>query len=478
MTFSIAIVGRPNVGKSTLFNRLAQKRLAIVDDTPGVTRDWREAEGYLLDQPVRIIDTAGLEESFDDSIEGRMRRQTEEGLARADAVLFVVDGRSGITPADEHFAQWLRRQKKPVVLAVNKCENERAADTGVGEAYALGFGQPIPISAAHGYGVEDLYNAFKDHFPEDEEEEIASNNEFKIPDNIDDIEGDENFDFTTLLPQVDEEEEKAIKIAIVGRPNVGKSTLLNALLDENRVMTGPEAGITRDAIAVDWEFNDKKIRLVDTAGMRRKSKIGDNIEKMSVDDSLRAIRLAQVVILVLDSEQILEKQDLQIAEHILNEGRALVIAVNKWDLIKGEEAKKETIDQINYKLETSLAQVRHIPSVSISAKRNKNLGFLMQTVLDTYDLWNKRIATSGMNKWLSARESQHPAPLVEGRSNRLKYITQINVRPPTFALWLSRPKDLPDSYKRYLMNALRDDFDLQGVPIRLLIRTSKNPFKK
>ena len=477
MTFTIAIVGRPNVGKSTLFNRLAQKRLAIVDDTPGVTRDWREAEGFLLDQPVRIIDTAGLEESFDDSIQGRMRRQTEEGLAQADAVLFVIDGRAGVTPIDEHFAGWLRRQKKPVVLAVNKCENERAADAGMAEAYGLGFGTPIPMSAAHGYGIEDLYNAFEKYFPEEIELDDIKTDDFDLMENIDDIEGDEDFDFTTLLPKEEEsDEEKAIKIAIVGRPNVGKSTLLNALLEENRVMTGPEAGITRDAIAVDWEFNGKRIRLVDTAGMRKKARIADNIEKMAVEDTLRAIRLAQVVILVIDSEQNLEKQDIQIADHILQEGRALILAVNKWDLIKDDDKKKETIELVKYKLETSLAQVRNIPSVSISAIKNRNLGFLMQTVLDTYDLWNKRLPTAGMNRWLAARESQHPAPLVEGKSNRLKYITQINVRPPTFALWLSRPKDLPDAYKRYLMNALRDDFEIKGIPIRLLIRTSKNPF--
>ena len=265
---------------------------------------------------------------------------------------------------------------------------------------------------------------------------------------------------------------------IVVHPAAGHThgTLVNALLKENRVMTGPEAGITRDAIAINWEFNDRKIKLVDTAGMRRKSKIDHNIEKMSVEDSLRAIRLAQVVILVIDAELIMEKQDLQIADHVLNEGRALIIAVNKWDLIK-EEDKKDAIAQINYKLTTGLAQVRDIPSVSISALNNRNLGFLMQSVLDTYTLWNKRISTSPMNRWLAAKESQNPAPLYEGKSNRLKYITQINIRPPTFSLWVSRPKELPDTYKRYLMNGLREDFDLQGIPIRLLIRTSKNPYE-
>ena len=470
MSFTIAIIGRPNVGKSTLFNRLAGKKLAIIDDKPGVTRDWREAQGHLLDMPVTILDTAGLEEAFDDSIEGRMRRQTEEALSRADAVLFMIDGREGLTPADEHFAGWLRRQKKPVVLAVNKCENENAAASGMGEAYALGFGDPVPISSAHGHGIEDLYHAFEPHFPETDEEK--DDDESIVPDfDVDAIEGDENFDFAEL--ELKDDSDKPIKIAIVGRPNVGKSTLLNSLLQDNRVMTGPEAGITRDAIAVDWEFNDKKIRLVDTAGMRKKAKVNEKIERMSVEDSLRAIRLSQVVIVVIDANMIMEKQDLQIADHVLEEGRAMIIAVNKWDTI---EDKKEALDELNYKLETSLAQVRNVPTVTISALNGRNLGILMQTVLDTYELWNKRVPTGKMNRWLSARESQHPAPLFEGRPNRLKYITQINVRPPTFSLWLSKPSELPGSYKRYLSNALREDFDLEGVPIRLLLRTSKNPY--
>lgn len=483
--FTIAIIGRPNVGKSTLFNRLAKKKLAIVDDTPGVTRDWREAEGFLIDQKVRIIDTAGLEESFDDSIEGRMRKQTEEGLAQADAVLFLIDGREGVTPIDEHFASWLRKNNKkmkgkdnkkslPVILAVNKCENERATDAGMGEAYSLGFGQPIPISSAHGHGIEDLYHAFEPHFPKNEIEGDIESDQLPDIENLDDLEGDESFDFANI--EIEEDETKPIKIAIVGRPNVGKSTLVNALLDDNRVMTGPEAGITRDAIAVDWEFKDKKIKLVDTAGMRRKSKIDHNIEKMSVEDSLRAIRLAQVCILVIDAEAILDKQDLQIADHIISEGRAIIIAINKWDLIKGDEAKKEALELIKYKVETSLGQVRNIPAATISALNNRNLGYLMQSVLDTYTLWNKRVSTSKLNRWMSARESQNPAPLYEGRSNRLKYMTQINIRPPTFAIWVSRPKDLPDTYKRYLMNGLREDFGFKGIPLRLLVRTSKNPF--
>lgn len=471
MTFTLAIIGRPNVGKSTLFNRLAGKQLAIVDDTPGVTRDWREADGYMLDQPIRLLDTAGLEEAFDDSIEGRMRRQTEEALKRADAILFLIDGREGVTPADEHFAGWLRKQNKPVVLGVNKCENDRATMAGLAEAYALGFGEPIPLSAAHGHGIEDLHAHFAPFFTIEETIGEDTNTQAAYDEEqIDSIEGDIDFEFEDK----DAEEDKPIKIAIVGRPNVGKSTLVNALLNDNRVMTGPEAGITRDSIAVDWEYQGKKIKLVDTAGLRKKARTGaGNIEQMAIEDTMRAIRLAQVVILVLDGSMIFEKQDLQIADHVLQEGRALIVAVNKWDVI---DDKKDALEELNYKLETSLAQVRGIRTVTISALKNRNLGTLMDMLLDVYATWNKRVPTAKLNRWLSARESQNPAPLIAGRQNRLKYIAQINNRPPTFALWCSNSEKLPDSYKRYIMNAIRDDFDMPGIPIRLLIRTSKNPY--
>jgi GTP-binding protein len=473
MTFTIAIVGRPNVGKSTLFNRIAGKQLAIVDDTPGVTRDWREAEGWLLDKKVTIFDTAGLEEAFDDSIQGRMRRQTEEALKRADAVLFMIDGRAGLTPIDEHFASWLRRQKKPVVLAVNKCENEKAVQAGVAEAFKLGFGDPIAISSAHGTGIEDLYDAFKPYFPEEAViEEEDEGGAYGI-DDIDSIEGDETYE----LAAEEDDPEKPIKIAIVGRPNVGKSTLVNALLDDNRVMVGPEAGITRDAIAVDWEYAGRKLKLVDTAGLRKKAKSGGGgaIEQMAIEDTMRAIRLAQIVVLVLDANAMMEKQDLQIADHILSEGRAMIIAVNKWDTI---DEKNVVLEELNYKLSTSLAQVRDLPVSTISAIRGKNLGGLMDMVLHTYEVWNRRAPTARLNRWLKMMESRNPAPLIEGRANRLKYIAQINTRPPTFAMWVSRPGELPDTYKRFILNGLREDFDMAGVPVRLLIRTSKNPYKQ
>jgi len=469
--FSLALVGRPNVGKSTLFNRFAGKKLAIVDNTPGVTRDWREAEGWLFDQQLRIIDTAGLEENFDNSIEGRMRQQTEAALEQADAILFMVDGRSGITPLDEHFAAFLRKQNKPVVLVVNKCENQRAADAGIAEAYGLGLGEPYAISAEHNVGMDEIYNALKPHIPAefaDDEDENEDN--LRIDeDALDDLEGDTNFEFK----QAEDNPETPLKIAIVGRPNVGKSTLLNSIVDDQRVMTGPEAGITRDAIAVDWEYKDRKFKLVDTAGMRRKAHVQDKIEKMSVEDSMRAIRLAQVVIMVIDANQPLEKQDLQIAEHIINEGRAIVIAVNKWDSIKNRD---DTLEDIKWLMENSLAQIKDLPYQTISAKNGKNINKLLDRALETYEYWNKRIPTAGLNNWLAMMESRNPAPLISGRSNRLKYITQIKTRPPTFALWMSRPEKLADSYRRFIINGLRKDYKIPGVPIRLLIRKSKNPY--
>lgn len=477
MNFTLAIVGRPNVGKSTLFNRLAGKKLAIVDDTPGVTRDWREAEGQLFDRDLRIIDTAGLEEAFDDSIPGRMRKQTEAALAHADAVLFVVDGRAGLTPLDEYFAGWLRRQGKPVLLGVNKCEGEINAAAGLAEAYRLGLGDPIPMSAAHGQGFDDLYQALRplmdEKNPEIEMEEDESEDDLwddAADGSLDAVEGDEDFVFTDIQEDI---EEKPIKLAIVGRPNVGKSTLLNVLIGQERVMTGPEAGLTRDAIAVQWEYEGRKIRLVDTAGLRKKGKIADGIEKMANQDTLRAIRLAQVVILVLDAEQGMEKQDLLIAQHVLDEGRALIIAVNKWDM---PEDRAVALQKIQDRLQASLAQVPDIPLVTMSALHGTQIPRLMRSVLETFSMWNRRTPTGRMNRWIAGMESQHPAPLVNGRPNRLRYITQIKTRPPTFALWVSRPDELPDTYRRYLINGLRNDFGIKGVPIRLVLRTSKNPY--
>lgn len=473
MTFTLAIVGRPNVGKSTLFNRLVGKKLALVHDTPGLTRDWREAEANLLDLSFRVIDTAGLEESFDASIQGRMRQQTERALARADHVLLVVDGRTGITPMDRHFADWLRRQKIPVHLVVNKVESAKG-EAGVLEAYELGFGQPIPMSAEHGDGMGDLYDILKPFV------------DAATPPPSDDAD-DEDADIARALQHYQEGDERGfgdeetqaednvipIKLAIVGRPNAGKSTLLNALVGEERAMTGPEAGITRDAIHVDWMHAGRSFRLVDTAGLRRRTRVVDTIEKMAVDDTLRAIRLAQVVVLVLDAESAFEKQDLSIADLVIREGRALVIAVNKWDAVKNRE---EMLDDLRHALTTTLAQVRDVRMVTISAQNGTRLDKLMEAVLETYSLWNKRVSTGKLNRWLRSMEAQHPAPLVQGRQNRLRYMTQIKARPPTFALWVSRPDDYPDTHQRFLINGLRRDFSIPATPIRFVLRKSKNPY--
>ncbi len=468
--FTLALIGRPNVGKSTLFNRIAGKHLAIVDNTPGITRDWREAEGNLFGRIMRVVDTAGLEDSFDDSIRGRMRQQTESALEQANAALFMIDGRAGITPLDEHFASWLRKRKLPVILAINKGENEKVIQSTIAEAYALGLGDPIVLSSEHGIGMEDLYHALEPLMPEEiDENDDDVNGSLDEFDDLDDIEGDEDYEFQQEELDLD----KPLKLAIVGRPNVGKSTLLNAIVDDQRVMTGPEAGITRDAVSVDWEFEGRKFRLVDTAGMRRRSKVQDKIEKMSVEDSIRAIRLAQIVVLVLDGNAILDKQDLQIAEHVINEGRALILAVNKWDAVQNKDKAREILED---RMEYSLAQIKDIPFVTLSALHGKNVDRVLKKALSVHEVWNQRVTTGKLNRWISMMESRNPPPLISGRQNRLKYIAQIKTRPPTFALWVSRSEKLPHSYRRFIINGLRRDFDLPGVPIRLLVRRSKNPY--
>jgi len=483
MTLKVAIIGRPNVGKSTLFNRMTGKKLSIVDDTPGITRDWRESECDFMGLKFRIVDTAGLEENFDNSIEGRMRKSTENALKHADFVLFMIDARAGVTPLDTHFAAWLRRQNIPCALIANKCESRRG-DQGLYEAFELGLGEPIPISAEHSVGFTDLAALLTPLVKKAEEEAAARAAEEE------EEEAARQADENVYIPYEegsgtgfgDEEEspedleaalEKPIKLAIVGRPNAGKSTLMNALLKEDRSMTGAEPGITRDAVSADWVYNDRPFRLVDTAGIRKKAKITNKIEKYAVDDSFRAIRLAQVVVLLLEPDKLFERQDLSIAAHVVEEGRALVIAINKWD---EAEEKTEILEHAAYKLETSLPQIKDVPIVTISALNGRGLDRLMDTVLEAYGVWNKRVPTGGLNRWLAYMESRHPPPMVQRRPNRLRYMTQVKTRPPTFALWMARPKDLPDSYQRYLISGLRESFDIPGTPIRLMLRTTKNPY--
>ncbi len=471
--FTIALIGRPNVGKSTLFNRIAGKALAIVDDRPGVTRDWRETPAFIFDRPVTVIDTAGLEEADTGTLTDRMRERTLMALERSDVALFVIDGVAGLTSGDEHFARIVRKSGKKVLLVVNKSDTKAARDN-LAEAYSLGLGDPFFVSAAHGEGLSDLYHAIMELMPAEktqDDDDTARRDRNRDDDDttIDDIEGNLDYEF------VDTEDltQKPIKVAVVGRPNAGKSTLVNAILGEDRVMTGPEAGITRDPIAIDWNWKGQKFQLVDTAGLRRKSRITDRVEKISTQETMRMVRLAQIVILVVDGLQGIDRQDLNIAEHVIDEGRVLVLADNKWDAVE----QRSTIQkQLPDMLDRVLGQLPGMPVVYLSGLTGKGIDGLFRTVMDAYALWNKRVGTGLLNRWLARQESRHPAPLVSGRPNRLRYMTQIKVRPATFALWCSKPKDMPEDYQRYLVNGLREDFDIKGVPIRFLLRASKNPY--
>jgi len=440
MSFAVAILGRPNVGKSTLFNRLVGRRLALVDDTPGVTRDRREGEGRIADLNFRVIDTAGLEEAAPASLTGRMQAQTERALGDADVGLLVIDGREGVTEADRHFASWLRRAGKPVVLIVNKAEG-RAALPGIGEAYRLGLGDPVPISAEHGEGLVELYERL-------------------VP-------------FSGSGAPASPGHEKALQLAIVGRPNVGKSTLVNRLIGEERLLTGSEAGITRDAIAVDWVWQGRRLRLVDTAGLRRKPRVEGKLEQLSVGDALRAIRFAETVILVTDALQPLERQDLTIARLVADEGRAVVLVANKWDVV---DEPRALLKSLRERVSVSLPQLQGVAIVPVSALNRSGLDEMMEAAWAADEVWNRRISTADLNRWLAAAREHYPPPLVAGRRLRLRYITQVNTRPPTFALFASKPGELPDSYRRYLVNALRQDFDLPGTPIRMMLRKGENPY--
>lgn len=474
MTGTVAIIGRPNVGKSTLFNRLVGKRLAIVHDMPGVTRDRREGMAELFGKTFKVIDTAGLEEAEAESLEAGMWAQTEKALEEADVGLMLVDARAGITPLDSHFADIFRKSQKPVFVVANKCEGSKGEE-GMYEAYSLGLGDPIPISSEHGIGMNLLFDAIEPILEKAEQEyaAIVKREEYIQSQSID--AGEDGFDEDAENEKTDFNKHP-LQLAIVGRPNVGKSTLVNCLLRDERMLTGPIAGVTRDSIAVDWQWKDKKIKLVDTAGLRRHSKMEGSLERLSANSTKQAIDLAQVVVLVLDADAVLEKQDLTIARKVVEEGRALIIAVNKWDAAK---SKQESLQRLSDKLQTSLTQVRGIPTVTISALKGKGMGKLMSAVFDIYDKWNKRISTAKLNNWLTYQLDKHPPPIGKhGLRIKLRYMTQAKTRPPTFALFGSTPESLPASYERYLINSIREDFGLEGVPIRINLRKGKNPYAK
>ncbi|HWL55524.1 MAG TPA: ribosome biogenesis GTPase Der [Paracoccus sp. (in: a-proteobacteria)] len=466
MSFTLAIVGRPNVGKSTLFNRLVGKRLALVDDQPGVTRDLREGQGRLGDLRFIVVDSAGLEIAEDDSLQGRMRRLTERAVDEADVCLFVIDARVGVTAADEYFAEILRRRAKHVILAANKAEG-RAGEAGAMEAYALGLGEPLRISAEHGEGMDDLYRALVPLA-----EEFEAQNVQQAPETDVDVSEDGDEDEEDWRPSA----RKPLQIAVIGRPNAGKSTLINKILGEDRLLTGPEAGITRDSISVSTEFMGTPIRIFDTAGMRKKARVTDKVEKLSVADGLRAVRFAEVVVVLLDVGIPFEQQDLRIADFAETEGRAVVIAANKWDL---EEEKPQKLNELREAFERLLPQLKGAPLVTVSARTGKGLDRLHNAVLKAHEVWNRRISTARLNQWLSAMTEAHPPPAPGGRRIRLRYMTQVKTRPPAFVVMATHTDKLPDSYARYLVNGLRADFDMPGTPIRLTFRDqgTKNPYR-
>ena len=461
MSFTLAIVGRPNVGKSTLFNRLVGKRLALVDDQPGVTRDLREGEARLGPLRFTVIDTAGLEQATDDSLQGRMRRLTERAVDMADICLFMVDARTGVTPTDEVFADILRRRSAHVILAANKAEGN-AGEAGVLDAYALGLGEPVRLSAEHGEGLDDLYTLLAPLG-----EELEAKTAAHLPETDVDVSDD---------AEETAERTKPLQVAVIGRPNAGKSTLINKILGEDRLLTGPEAGITRDAISLTTNWAGTEMRIWDTAGMRKKAKVQEKLEKLSVSDGLRAVKFAEVVVVLLDAAIPFEQQDLRIADLAEREGRAVVVAVNKWDV---EDDRQNKLRDLKEAFERLLPQLRGAPLVTISAKTGRGLDRLHGAILRAYDVWNRRVTTAQLNRWLTEMLEAHPPPAPQGKRIKLRYMTQAKTRPPGFVVMCSHPDKMPESYNRYLVNGLRNDFDMPGTPIRLTLRSQsdKNPYK-
>jgi GTP-binding protein len=449
MSFTIAIVGRPNVGKSTLFNRLVGRRLALVDDLPGVTRDRREGQARLGDLDFTIIDTAGLEEADAESLAGRMLAQTKLAIEQADAVFFMLDAKTGPVPDDRAFADLVRRSGKPVIVVANKAEG-KGSGARVLEAYELGLGDPVGISAEHGEGLVDLFEALREALPEATVQPVPAEATDHAADAV-----------------------RPIRVAVVGRPNSGKSTLVNRLLGEDRMLTGPEAGLTRDTIEVQLEWKGRKFHLHDTAGLRRPPRIQEKLEKLSVADTINAIRFAEVVVLLMDAERLFEEQDLRIADLVEREGRALVIAISKWDLA---ERRAGGITKLHEQADERLPQVKGVPVVGVSGLTGEGVDRLMEAIVDIHEVWNKRVSTNQLNKWLEDVTAAHPPPAVSGRRIRLNYVTQAKARPPTFVLFCARAEKVPPAYQRYLVNALREHFDLPGTPIRLMLREKENPF--
>jgi GTP-binding protein len=443
---TVAIVGRPNVGKSTLFNRLVGRRLALVDDRPGVTRDRREGEARLLGLEFRVIDTAGFEDEDPQSLPGRMRAQTEAAVRDADAALFLVDARDGLTPLDEEIGRWLRAESTPVILVANKAEG-RASENGILEAFSLGLGEPIAISAEHGEGVADLFEAIRPHVEHEH------------------LEADEEVD----------ERNAPLKLAVVGRPNAGKSTLVNKMIGEDRMITGPEAGITRDSISIDWEWDGHPVRLVDTAGLRKRAKVEDKLERLSAADTKRAIDFSEVVVLLLDATRGLESQDLRIASQVIEEGRGLIIAVNKWDIA---ENASSLFNGIKAALDEGLAQLRDVPVLTVSAKTGKGIDMILKVAIEVREAWGRRVPTGELNRWFERAVDANPPPAPKGQRIKLRYITQVKSRPPSFVVFGNRTDELPESYRRYLLNAMRRDLKLGAVPLRLEFRGRGNPFDR